>query len=188
MVQAASLFFACILFLLTLFPLKVLAHETKYAGDIGVLLHTEPDDSPITEEPAQLYFAFTDGDESFTLSSCNCTVRIEQDENLLETGALRQADASYGSNVGYFDFIFPTKGVYQVILIGSPLEPSSYHDFEIAYDLRVERDNPHTINESSQLGRIQLNINAIIYTCGILTAGGILIIGLHKPNPNKRSK
>ena len=168
-------------------PRNILAHETKYTGDFGILLHTEPDDNPFVGEQAQMFFAFTTGETQFHFDTCICSLRIELKDKQVSGGELKPADESYGTNVGYYDFVFPQKGVYEITLVGSPKNPLDFHEFEVSYDLRVDRDNPHTF-ASLASGDSKAPTNLIIYAVALLTTIVILVVGLRKPSKKQKSK
>src|SRR5262245_38470205 len=92
-------------------PQGTSAHEVKISGSLSVLLHMEPQDSPVVNEPAQLFIAVSDTKNAFDINTCSCSVSIKQKDKTLLTTKLEAADTAYGSNVGLVKFAFPKKGI-----------------------------------------------------------------------------
>lgn len=162
------------------------AHEVKGIGSLDVLLHMEPNDSPVINHPAYLFFAFNDSRKIFDLSLCNCGVKIESKGKVIFESKLESAEESYGSNVAKVDYIFPKKGIYNVKLSGESTN-KSFDPFFLVYDVRIERES---LDESpiSPTSRNSINLNVYIYGLGIIGAVAIILLGIGKSNIKKFMK
>jgi hypothetical protein len=164
---------ACLLGL----PFFAQAHEVKKSGTLEILSHREPDDSPIAREPAILYFSVTDSKDKFKFSDCDCSVAISLGgEGLLER-KLTAADEApdWGINVAKVDYVFPKLGLYTLTIQGKP-KISSFNDFKLDYDVRIDREpanDPGGTSSSSGRG-VKPNFLQNYYVIG----GAVLIFGI----------
>ena len=170
-----------IIFLSTLLLLatNVSAHEIKSDGDMSVLLHMEPQDSPVVNESATLFFSFTEANNKFKIEDCNCSVKIFSNDQEINSTQLTQQPDGYGDNVLSMNMIFPAKNIYIVQLSGSS-KTNSFAHFAINYGVRVERENvsqapvdPKVTDE--QLAAIERKNNLIWLGLGIVGICAILI-------------
>jgi hypothetical protein len=130
-----------IIFLTPCFTRLASAHILQTDGAISVLLHTNPDDDPIIGKPADLLFLVSDRTSGFTTANCNCAITISKDNKQLLGGPLTKVD-SLNTIFGFSQpFTFPQKGIYTVVVTGSPKTPKSFQNFQVKYDLRVAREN-----------------------------------------------
>ncbi len=121
------------------------AHQIKNDGSMSVMLHSDPNDDPYAGLPATLYFTFTDKDKQFVLEDCDCRVYIAPYSNLPaieEKGFFRDLNSKdiarvYGSYS--FEYVFPRKDVYAVVVEGEPKEGAHFDPFEIVFDLRIAK-------------------------------------------------
>src|SRR6185369_15266285 len=75
--KIAILFFVLVIFFC--FTKTSQAHILKYDGDIGAVLHVDPDDDPIAGQPTNFFFEFRDKTNKFVSGDCNCTVTITEE-------------------------------------------------------------------------------------------------------------
>ncbi len=162
-----------------LIPGPLWAHETKTAGQFSVLLHMEPQDSPVIGEPAQLFFAVSKAAGELYVDECGCSVTIKRAGKIISTPMLNHADVLYGSNVGVAETIFSTAGLYQVTFVAKPVKTNPFEPFELTFNVRIERQslteapiNPPADNS--------LDPSYYIYAGGIAAAGIIVIVGFKK--------
>lgn len=129
-------------------PGSAFAHILQVDGDIGVILHINPEDDPIAGEPSHFHFDFTDTKDQFRPEKCLCTIDIYTGENKLFSFKLDENEPDRGKNGISFAYTFPKKAIYKVVLVGSPKELNGFQPFSLSYDVRVGRDstghNPHT--------------------------------------------
>lgn len=122
-----------------------IAYAHFYAIDktITVILHVDPNDSPVPEENATLYFDIGDATKRFKLTNCDCILTItEGGKQLYQSAIKEQKDKNFsiwGSNV---PFIFPQRDVYHIMLSGKPLSGSTFQSFTVAWYFRVDQYPP----------------------------------------------
>ena len=150
------------------------AHITKSDGPMSVMLHTDPDDEPIGGTPTLFHVLFRTRDTNFSIENCDCLLYVGPyaDKDLLEkrghqiaiTPALKEKS---GSRVYALPYTFPDrKGVYAVIITGSPKEGSEFEPFRIEFSERVARTSGVDTLSNSWL------------TYSIIVLGGSLLICL----------
>ncbi|HRN95842.1 MAG TPA: hypothetical protein PLD54_00160 [Candidatus Levybacteria bacterium] len=130
-------------YLLSLF---VLFHPTAYAhieksdGAISAILHINPDDDPVAQEKSSLYFDFTDTNNEFSFQNCMCTVDVLANGTLIHTETLSQPTLEPFTIHG-FEYTFPSKNVYTIIIHGIPTQLATFQPFTLEYDIRVEKES-----------------------------------------------
>lgn len=115
-------------------PQAAQAHVLLTDGSIGAVLHIDPADDPIAGQPATFFYDFKDKEEKFDISRCECQVSITKDKVNLITDFLIPTQTG-----GSFNYTFPEKGVYTVILTGKPLDGRAFQSFALADTIRIER-------------------------------------------------
>jgi hypothetical protein len=112
------------------------AHELKTDGDIGVMLHANPDDEPYAGIPTSLLFYVSDASGKFTPAACNCQVTVSDPAGkTIFAGPLQVTDG----DVGTVTLAFPTQAVYAIRLDGTPQAAGAFQPFLVSYEERVDR-------------------------------------------------
>jgi hypothetical protein len=123
------------------------AHVILSSGSINALLHINPDDKPVAGQNSELLFVIKDKQNKFSLSDCACGVEISQNGTVKESGELKPT----GNNQdGSYPYVFPEKAVYQIKLVGKPIEENTFQPFTLNFDIRVEHDTNDRINPLTQ--------------------------------------
>src|SRR3989344_6963815 len=74
-------------FLLLTSATNAFAHVLETDGNIGAILHVNPNDDPAALEPASFFFEFKDKSGQFNPSRCDCRVSItEAGKTIFSTG------------------------------------------------------------------------------------------------------
>jgi hypothetical protein len=110
------------------------AHMLKTDGDIGVLMHVDPNDEPVAREPATFFFEIKDRSGHFSGAECDCRLKI-----LREDRQIADQPAQAGQTGVAAKFSFPEAGMYRVELNGAPVAQGRFARFSVPFDLRVER-------------------------------------------------
>ena len=116
-------------------PLLVSAHTLQTDGNIGAVLHIDPNDDPVAMQPAHLYFSIQDTTKKFSPQNCNCSLTIALQNKSVLDQPITQTEASTIE----IPFTFPTAGVYTVTLAGKPKTAGTFSNFSLIYNTRVER-------------------------------------------------
>lgn len=116
------------------------AHVLKTDGNIGAVIHIDPEDDPIAGSPTNFYFEFKDREGRFKINDCDCKLSVLENGNELLSQPLVESDENNDSNSAIVSFTFPEKSVYVVRMSGSAKDGTSFQNFSLSYDIRVERE------------------------------------------------
>ncbi len=165
----AKLFFAVFLLLFSVFTLPVSAHVLKTDGDIGAVLHVNPDDDPVVGEETNFFFEFKDRKNKFAPVNCNCIVSIADSGGKdVFTGNLFENDSNPSLESASFGFVFPKKDIYKITVSGAPKVEGQFQSFKLSYDLRVAKVSSQKNNaeetkpENDQNKLIYILVSAIL--------------------------
>ncbi len=121
-------------------PSPVFAHVLQTDGNIGAVLHIEPDDDPIVGQPAQLLFDMRDKTGRFQGQSCDCEVVITEAGKQIYSQTLYAQTPNPALNNPVLTFTFPQKDVYQIQVVGKPTKNHVFQPFTLSYSIRVDRE------------------------------------------------
>ena len=149
-------------------PPQVLAHTLKVDGQVGAVLHTDPNDEPIAGTTTPFYLAFKNDSAPFDLSayavSATITAASDHVVHAIPAGALHATS----KDTLTFPYIFPKEDVYTLVVTGVPTAtatPQAAPLFTLSYDVRVDQIVASTGDYASFL---QIHsLHAIIVLIGI---------------------
>lgn len=168
-------FFTSVFFLLfSFFTSVTYAHVLKSDGQIGAVLHVNPDDDPVAGEPTGFFFEFKDKENKFTPQSCECTFSITKDGNLIYSVPLFKDNSSPSLTSPSIFYTFYEKGIYQVKVAGGPTNDGTFSPFTLVYDIRVAREaaSAAPVNSVTQSERSGDNVDSAI----LLFGGGLALV------------
>jgi len=132
-----------LLALLTLAAPSALAHELARDGNVGALMHTDPDDAPLVGKPTGVFFELNQkGGRPILLSQCACTLSVyaggvTAGRAPLSQGKLRQGQGQLLSSV-----LFPAAGAYTMVLQGQPkpglASGAAFSAFKLSWVVRAD--------------------------------------------------
>ncbi len=155
-------------------PAQVLAHTLESSGSIGAVMHVTPDDDPIAGEVSGFYFEFKDKNNKFQPENCVCTVSIKKGDDEIFSTDLFGANSDPSLSNASFNFTFPEKNIYKIVIKGESKTSGEFQNFELSYDLRVERvsekvsattQKPQTTT-TRKLPIIPLSMVGLLIVCG----------------------
>lgn len=124
------------LFLVSAKPAE--AHFLATDGNIGAILHVDPNDEPVAGSPASFFFEFKDKQNKFQPSNCNCTFEIDENGKTIFYQNLFANNSSPSlSNASVF-YTFPKLDVYEIKVIGAPITPNAFQPFTLIWYFRVD--------------------------------------------------
>lgn len=141
-----------ICFCLILFSINipVQAHQTVQNNGIEITMHIEPNDAPTTTQTASFKTYFSDSNNKFQGSNCDCfsEIKSERGVNKFPMKILSKASYDYAN----FAVNFQKPGQYTIIFTGKPKqgleENKNFRAFEIPFNFRVETESGQTIKDS----------------------------------------
>lgn len=164
---------AGLLFVVLLLPAASLAHTYASDGPIRVLLHTDPDDNPPTQNPTELNFTVFDETNQFLGSHCDCVVTVTgSGKTILKKTIFTDKNAD--KNVTAVPVIFPRLGTYTVNIAGQPKPGSTFHPFNLNYSVPVTTEGT---GRGSMVGSSTLLGNGL-KLLGIYVAAAIVITAI----------
>lgn len=114
-------------------PTIASAHVLKIDGDIGAVLHINPDDNPTTGGPTDYILSFTDNTGKFSLPKCDCSVSIIENGQTVTTLPLVVSSDEFSEN----HFTFPQAAVYTMRFTGHAKMQGTFQPFTLDYEVRV---------------------------------------------------
>lgn len=159
------------------------AHILLTDGSIGAVVHVNPEDDPIIGEPASFFFEFKDKTNKFSPADCDCQYSLEQDGKILTSGDLFANTESPSLDNANFNYTFPEKGVYSVIITGKPKTNGGFQTFRLEDTIRVERGgvSESLSNSSANSNRFSLHtIHYVVFGIGAVIALVIVLAGRRK--------
>lgn len=117
-------------------PASVAAHFLITNGNIGMILHVDPNDDPAVNGNTTIYLDFKDKTSRFSLEKCTCNFVLSKDGQQVYQTLLEQPQSPVSYSLHY---VFPAKGVYQLAVKGKPTTAGAFDDFLLQYDVRVAR-------------------------------------------------
>ena len=137
------------------------AHVLKQDNGIAAVMHIEPDDNPLANQPIKIALSFASSQGGFNLAHCRCQAAIIQNTKQLQQVALKPALAGATLEAGA-TLTFPTAGVYDLNVTGAPTD-GSFSSFKLDYLLRVASPlSDHSVNSSSSSGVLLIGFGSVI--------------------------
>lgn len=99
-------------------PASVSAHTLKIDGNIGVILHIDPDDAPAAGSESKLFAEVEDKSGRFNVNNpenCDCRLTIKQKDVVLKV-----LPVTTGGVYSQIRYTFPSSGTYHIIIEGKP--------------------------------------------------------------------
>lgn len=130
---------------LPLVPANATAHQVEVSGDVGGMIHIEPNDTPRAGEQSLTWFALTRrGGRVIPLASCNCRVAVYAQPHRSGNSPVAQPSLFAVSAEGYegipgANITFPRAGSYEVVLSGRPVVSGDFSPFELRFPITVAR-------------------------------------------------
>jgi hypothetical protein len=126
----------------TFLPTIASAHQMKYDGSIGALLHVDPNDDPYVNETTFMHVEFRDKEHYFRADQCLCTITLTEGSRSRFAASTQSPPAALErsqSTLG-FEYVFPEKGIYTLTVHGEPQAGALFKPFTLSYDIRVAND------------------------------------------------
>ncbi|HVV25710.1 MAG TPA: hypothetical protein VHC21_01615 [Candidatus Saccharimonadales bacterium] len=139
------------------------AHVLKVDGDIGAVLHINPDDNPTTGGSTDYILSFDDDSGRFSLPKCNCDVSIIQAGKTIATKPLVDSSDQVSEN----HYTFPAPAVYIMRFTGTPKTPGAFQPFTLDYEERVTN------------GQLNAQPMPVLLWIGLAMGIGLILLGAY---------
>lgn len=174
---------------ISILPSGVSAHILETNGNIGAVLHIDPDDDPIAGQQAGFFFEFKDKQNKFDPKLCDCTFIIsEQGKQIFSQDLFASNSTPSLDNASVF-YTFPKRDVYQVQVAGKPLAPNGFQPFTLTYNIRVDQGTNIATGSTSisNLGDFFLT-DLLVGIVGLLVTGGLIIYFFKRRTRHRKRK
>jgi len=121
------------LLFVVLVPVIASAHVLQVDGDMGAVLHINPDDNPTAKVPINFELSFQDGKGIFSLANCACNIAFVQNGSTIASMPLAATGTTFSSDT----FTFPKADVYVFHVTGKPKQGTGFKPFALDYTVRV---------------------------------------------------
>jgi hypothetical protein len=157
----------------------VYAHVLKTDGNIGVVLHINPNDEPLANQPSNLVFEFKDKQKAFRAKDCDCIFSVQTNGKTIYSQPLFQNTEEKDTYAAIL-YMFPESNIYHIQLSGKPISNTGFKPFRISWDVRVApaKDTGDTTQLTSNIPSPSL----ILFT--IFLVGGIILFVRNKVTKN----
>ncbi|MDJ0596926.1 MAG: hypothetical protein QNJ72_44375 [Pleurocapsa sp. MO_226.B13] len=132
-----------LILLSTLVSLPVVAHNVEISNEVAATFHITPNHNPQVGKKTQAWFALTRrGGQTIPLSECNCTLnvyaipRLDDAEPILQP-QLSPINVEKYQEIPGAEITFPSAGAYELELVGTAKDNSSFSPFELSYTVNV---------------------------------------------------
>lgn len=128
-------------------PFSLSAHVLEVDSEVGVLMHIDPEDSPMSGSESNIFLSFKYKDSYFSLTECKCIIEIKKEGETIKI--FNKEEIKETEDTLSFAFIFPTKGTYELNISGeSPTK--SFQTFEQMFPITVTRESASTPLEKTK--------------------------------------
>jgi len=144
-------------------------HVVLTDGTIGVTMHIDPDDAPVTGTPSRFLFWFKDTTGRLDPARCQGTFSVALKDAMVTSQAL--FDLKDSGLVSVHEVTFPEPEVYTVRVSGSPTANGTSQPFRLQLSVRVEPGHSLAADLILWLGlhpRFQEEVPPMMDHCGHL--------------------
>ena len=149
-------------FLVLLFPIGAHAHILSTDGEVGAVMHIDPDDDPVAGIESVFYFQLKDKSDTFDFSQCECVFSVIQ--NGKEIASEPIVDGGEDGLTLHVSYTFPVRDVYTLKVLGRPTTQGAFNSFELSYDIRVERQSNQTSTNTLPVYQLFFGIVILVIT------------------------
>lgn len=129
---------------LLLTPTPALAHELVRSGNVGALLHIEPDDEPVVGTANRTWFETNQrGGKPINLTNCTCALSVYQGSVRPGAKPVSSPRLRTEKNKLTADLVFPQEGAYTLVLTGTPKPGATFNPFRLEWVVRADHHGGH---------------------------------------------
>ncbi len=116
-----------------------LAHEIARDGNVGGLIHIEPDDAPLAGKPNRASFEVNQrGGRAILLSQCACRLSVYAGGMRPGARPASTPKLSQGKSELTAVLNFPAAGAYTLVLQGRPRAGADFPSFTLKWTVRAD--------------------------------------------------
>lgn len=146
---------------------SVFAHTLQIDKNIGVNLHIDPDDAPVSGKESKFLVDIQDSSGRFNPNNpanCDCVLTVFQYGK-----ELKKMPVVAGGAYAQLRYTFPTSGVYKIIIEGKPKgEGIPFQEFRAEFEYFVKPGSSDTSSFQVQQNGLGMYIHYIVLGIGII--------------------
>lgn len=169
----------------------VSAHILADDGNIGAILHIDPDDDPIAGQQAGFFFEFKDKQNKFDPTHCDCTFQITENSKTISSQPLFANSQTPSLDNASVFFTFPERNVYLVQVVGKPYTAGEFKPFTLTWNIRVDRGTDQTeaaSTTSNNTSSTSQSETVLGLTGFVIVVGGLVAYFFSRRVKQKRRK
>ncbi|MGD1804554.1 hypothetical protein ACP6PL_03800 [Dapis sp. BLCC M126] len=119
------------------------AHNVEISEDVACTFHITPNHNPKVGKSSLAWFALTrKGGKSLPFSECNCQLNVyaeprNSDSKPIMNPELKGIDTEQYQDIPGAEIMFPKAGIYDLEIIGSAKDGTSFKPFKFNYSVTV---------------------------------------------------
>ena len=123
--------------------IPAIAHNVEISNEIAATFHITPNHNPQAGQKTQAWFALTRrGGQTIPLSECDCSLNVytvprAADAQPIMQPNLSAIDVEKYQEIPGSEIVFPNAGAYELELVGTAKDGSSFSPFELSYTVNV---------------------------------------------------
>ena len=161
-------------------------HVVLTDGTIGVTMHVDPDDAPISGKPSRFFFWFKDTSGHLDPALCRGTFTVASGDTMVSSQPLFAQVAA--GLISIHDVTFPRPGVYTVRVNGAPRGVMTFQPFLMEFSVRVTAEDSPGITTSGSGPGTWIADHFWPLGLGALAGGLILWWGLRPGGLGRKKK
>ncbi len=117
-------------------------HNVEVSQDVACTFHITPNHNPKVGKSSVAWFALTrKGGKSLPFSECNCQLNVYAEPRNFDSKPinpeLKGIDTEQYQDIPGAEIVFPKAGVYDLEIIGSAIDGTSFQPFKFNYSVTV---------------------------------------------------
>ncbi len=160
------------------------AHVLQADGSIGAVLHIDPNDDPIAQQPAYFFLDIANKNGVFSLTDCTCTALITNTAG--DTIAKPTILPENGQTAeGTFEYVFQNSAAYVLTVKGTPKNAGVFQNFTLRYTFQVEQAHDSSVVKNTGFQGFIHSEHGLHY---ILFGAGFIVIFFLFLNEYRKNK
>jgi len=127
----------------SLIAIPAIAHNVEISNEVAATFHITPNHNPKAGQQTQAWFALTRrGGQTIPLSECSCSLNVYTIPRRADAEPILQPNLSAINIEKYQEIpgakiVFPQAGAYELEMVGTAKDNSSFSPFELSYTVNV---------------------------------------------------
>jgi hypothetical protein len=163
------------------------AHVLETDGSMGAVLHIDPNDAPVAQQPAYFFLDFASKTGTFDLANCTCTATLTTADGMAVAQPVVQAEQGQSSE-GTFQYQFQNAAEYILTVNGVPVSGNAFQKFTLIYTFQVAPSSGSAASGSTNAFKSffssEHGLHYVLFGAGFIV---IFFLFLNEYKKNKKS-